>query len=87
MATETQNYANEGLMKAAKTRGATRHIDGWIPIHTDKNPDGTWTITWSNDPPPPETPEEAELRILREELQAETITPIRLRRLLKLVGV
>ena len=87
MATETQIYANKGLATAAKARSAQRHIDGWRPLHTDFNSDGTVTITWNNDPPPPETPEEAELRILREELQAETITPIRLRRLLKLVGV
>ena len=87
MATETENYSNEQTMKAAKLRTAQRHIDGWRPLNTNKNKNGTWTIIWNNDPPPPETPEEAELRILREELQAETITPIRLRRLLKLVGV
>ena len=87
MATETEDYANKGLATAAKTRTAQRHIDGWRAISTDFNPDGTVTITWNNDPPPPETPEEAELRILREELQAETINPIRLRRLLKLVGI
>ena len=43
MATETENYANKGLAKAAKARNSQRHIDGWRPIHTDFNPGRTRT--------------------------------------------
>ncbi len=56
MATETDNYPNEQAMKAAKTRGGVRHTQGWRPLHTNLNQDGTWSIVWNNDPPPPPPP-------------------------------
>ena len=87
MATETENYANKGLATAAKTRGAQRHIDGWRPINTSFNPDGTVTITWNDDPLPPPTPDQIELEQLREKIQNETMTPNEVPRYLKLAGL
>jgi len=87
MVTEIENYATEALMKAAKLRTAQRHIDGWRPLNTNSNPNGTWTITWNNDPPTPPTPDEIERESLRQDLQNETIGLPQLIRYLKLVGV
>lgn len=87
MATETENYPNEQAMKAAKLRTAQRHIDGWRPVNSSKNSDGTWTITWNNDPPLPPTPEEIEKASLRQDLQNETIGLPQLIRYLKLIGI
>ena len=87
MATESENYANEILMKAAKLRTAQRHIDGWRPQNTNKNLDDTWTIIWNNDPSIPPTVEQLEIASLRQELQDEVIGLPQLIRYLKLVGV
>ncbi len=56
MVTEIDNYPNEQAMKAAKNRGGFRHAQGWRPLHTNNNLDGTWTIHWNNDPSPPPPP-------------------------------
>jgi len=56
MATQTQNYANEQLVKAAKLRTTQRHRDGWRPLHTTKLTHGMWSIVWNNDPAPPPIP-------------------------------
>jgi len=53
MTNELENYLNETSMNAAKLRTSQRHIDGWRPINSSKNQNGTWTITWNNDPPAP----------------------------------
>lgn len=87
MATETENYSNKGLATAAKTRGAQRHIDGWRPISTDFNPDGTVTITWNNDSPPPPTADEIKIKDLKDKLKDDSMTHKELLELLRLTGV
>jgi len=56
MVTETENYQDRQAMRAAKLRTATRHQNGFRPIHSNRNNDGTWTVFWNNDPEPPSSP-------------------------------
>ena len=87
MTTEKQVYQFEIEAKNDKLRSSQRHRNGWRALHTDKNPDGTWTITWNNDPPPPPTAEEIEIVSLRQDLQNEVIELPQLIRYLKLIEI
>ncbi len=87
MVTQSETYPDKAAARAAKARGGTRHQNGFTSIHTNFNTDGTVTIVWSNDPPPPPTAEEIEIASLRQDLQNEVIGLPQLIRYLKLIEI
>lgn len=49
MTTRTEIVSKNDLIKS-KSRTSKNHLDGFVPIHTDKLNDETFKITWNNDP-------------------------------------
>ena len=74
MTTESENYPDKRAAQTAREPNNTRHLAGFETQTVTKNPDGTFTIVWSDTLQTP-TPPRRQLteRQLLEELKPENV--------------